>query len=101
MKYLITAAAVVAALLTVLSTRLLIPALILVYRYIEQSFAPTDEPLVVKALPIATAPVVVTEAKPAPKKRATRKRTAQAKIPQTRDGSSQGFASTEEALAGA
>ena len=68
MKYLITAAAVVAALLTVLSTRLFIPALILIYRYIEQSFAPTDEPVVVKALPIATTPVVVTDAKPAPRK---------------------------------
>ena len=73
MKYLITAAAVVAALLTVLSTRLLIPALILVYRYIEQSFAPADEPVVVKALPIATAPVLVTDAKPAPRKARRRK----------------------------
>ena len=58
MKHLITAAAVVAALLTVLSTRLLIPAFILVYRYIEQSFAP-EEPVTVKALPMSTAPVAV------------------------------------------
>ena len=57
MKHLITAAAVVAALLTVLSTRLLIPAFILVYRYIEQSFAP-EEP-VTMALPMSTAPVAV------------------------------------------
>lgn len=60
MKYLITAAAVVAALLTVLSTRLVIPALILVYRYIEQSFAP-QEPVIAGALPMATAPVVVSK----------------------------------------
>ena len=72
MKHLITAAAVVAALLTVLSTRLLIPALILVYRYIEQSFAP-QEPAIAGALPMATAPVVVTETKPAPRRARRRK----------------------------
>ena len=58
MKYLIYAAAVVAALLTVLSTRLLIPAMILVYRYIEQSFAP-QEPVIAGALPMSVAPVAV------------------------------------------
>ena len=45
MKVLIYSAAVVAVLLTVLSTRLVIPALILLYRAIEAGFAPTDEPV--------------------------------------------------------
>ena len=60
MKYLITAAAVVAALLTVLSTRLFIPALILIYRYIEAGCAP-EEPVIAGALPMSAAPVVVTK----------------------------------------
>ena len=73
MKYLIYAAAVVAALLTVLSTRLLIPAMILIFRAIEQSFAPADDTAAVKALPMATASVVVAEAKPAPRRARRRK----------------------------
>lgn len=42
MKYLIYSAAFVAALCTVLSTRLLIPALILLFKSIERGFAPTE-----------------------------------------------------------
>ena len=60
MKHLIYAAAVVAALLTVLSARLIVPALILVYRFIEQSFSP-EEPVIAGALPMSAAPVVVSE----------------------------------------
>ena len=58
MKHIIYAAAVVAALFTVLTTRLIIPALILVYRYIEQWFAP-EEPAIAGVLPMSTAPVAV------------------------------------------
>ena len=90
---LITAAAVICALLTVLSTRLIIPALVLIYRYIEAGFAP-EEPVIAGALPMAPAPVVVSESKPAPKKRATRKRTTKTKVPQLRDANGQGFGST-------
>ena len=73
MKFLITVAAVVAALLTVLSTRLLVPALILLFRSIEAGFAPDAPSPVVAAEPV---PVLIDETpKPAPKKRATRKRT--------------------------
>ena len=75
MKTLIYIAAVVAALLTVLSTRLLIPALILVYRYIEASFAP-QEPAIAGVLPMGVAPVVVSEDKPAPRKARRRKPSA-------------------------
>lgn len=69
MKVLIYSAAVVAALLTVLSTRLVMPALNRLYRAIEAGFAPTDEHA-------AAAPVAVTPMKstPASKPRATRKR---------------------------
>ena len=70
----ITAVAIVCALAVVLSTRLLIPAAILIFRAIEQSFEP-DEPALALA---AASPVVVTEAvpiaaAPAPKKAAARK----------------------------
>ena len=76
MKFLITAAAVVAALITVLSTRLLIPALILVYRYIEAGFAP-QEPVIAGVLPMSSAPLaVVSEDKPAPRKARRRKPSA-------------------------
>ena len=43
-KSILYAAALVAAVATALSTRFIVPALILVYRSIEQSFAPTDQP---------------------------------------------------------
>ncbi len=70
----ITAAAIVCALAVVLSTRLLIPAAILIFRAIEQSFEP-DEPALALA---AVSPVVVTEAvpiaaTPTPKKATVRK----------------------------
>lgn len=73
MKYLITAAAVIAALLTVISTRLLIPAMILIFRAIEQSFAPAEDAAAVKALPMSAAPVIVTETKAAPRRARRRK----------------------------
>ena len=76
MKFLITAAAVIAALITVLSTRLLIPALILVYRYIEAGFAP-QEPVIAGVLPVSVAPLaVVSEDTPAPRKARRRKPSA-------------------------
>ena len=78
MKYLITAAAVAAALLTVLSTRLLIPGMILVYRFIEAGFAP-EEPQPQPLLAAANASVVVTEAPVAKKPRPARRRKPSAK----------------------
>lgn len=53
---LITAAAVTCALLTVLSTRLIVPALIICFRWIEAGFAPA-EPVIAGALPMSVAPV--------------------------------------------
>ena len=68
MKVLIYTAAVVAALATVLSTRLLIPAAVLVFKAIEATFEP-QEPELIPAL------AVVAEPAPAPKKpRAARRR---------------------------
>ena len=100
---LITTAAVTCALLTVLSTRLIIPALVLVYRYIEAGFAP-EEPVIAGVLPMSVAPVApvsepieqrqANEDKPAPRKRTTRKRTTKTKVPQLRDANGQGFGST-------
>ena len=73
---LITSAAIVCALLTVLSTRLIVPALVLVYRYIEAGFAP-DEPVIAGVLPVSVAPLaIVTEDKPAPRKARRRKPSA-------------------------
>ena len=76
---LITAAATTAALIVVLSTRLVIPALILVYRYIEQGFAP-EEPVIAGVLPMSAAPLAVVsepieqrQDKPAPRKARRRK----------------------------
>ena len=107
---LITAAATTAALIVVLSTRLVIPALLLVYRYIEQGFAP-EEPVIAGVLPMSVAPVApvsepieqrqANEDKPAPKKRTTRKRTVKAKTPPTGDVKGKGFASTGVAPVGA
>lgn len=77
MKLLITTAAVIAALLTVLSTRLLVPALILLFKSIEAGFAPDETAPAVEAEPL---PVLVEEApKPTPKKRVTRRRTSKPK----------------------
>ena len=74
-KSLIYAAALAAALLTVLSTRFVIPALILCFKAIEQSFAP-EEPTLVPALAAVPEPVTIDEPKPEPKAkpRTTRKR---------------------------
>lgn len=79
---LITAAATTAALIVVLSTRLVIPALILVYRYIEAGFAP-EEPVIAGVLPMSAAPLAVVSEpieqrhdKPAPRKARRRKPSA-------------------------
>lgn len=79
---LITAAATTAALIVVLSTRLVIPALILVYRYIEAGFAP-EEPVIAGVLPMSAAPLAVVsepieqrQDKPAPRKARRRKPSA-------------------------
>ena len=82
---LITTAAVTCALLTVLSTRLIIPALILVYRSIEAGFAP-EEPVIAGALPMSVASVApvsepieqrqAKEDKPAPRKARRRRPSA-------------------------
>ena len=92
MKPLIILAAVIAALITVLSTRLLFPALELVYNSILKSFEPEEPPLVPALAAVSSAPVVVSPVakKPAASKtaatkakatttRATRKRTTKAK----------------------
>ena len=73
MKPIIYVAAIAAALLTVLSTRFVIPALILCFKAIEQSFAP-DEPELVPVLAAVPEPAVVAEVKPARKPRAARRR---------------------------
>ena len=92
MKPLIILAAVIAALLTVISTRLLIPALELVYYSILKTFEPEEPSLVPALAAVSSAPVVVTPVaeKPAAPKttttkakatttRTTRKRTPKAK----------------------
>ena len=57
---LITTAAWAAALVVVLSMRVVVPALILVYRWIEAGFAP-EEPVIAGVLPMSAAPVVVSK----------------------------------------
>ena len=75
MKPIIYAAAIPAALLTVLSTRFVIPALILCFKAIELSFAPQQpEPELVPVLAAVPDPVVVAEVKPVRKPRAARRR---------------------------
>jgi len=70
MKPLIYAAAITAAFITVLSTRLVVPALIILFRAIEQSFAPSAD-----ALPAA----ITAEAEPNSKPRRARRRKPSAK----------------------
>ena len=80
-NFILTSLAVTAALITVLSTRLIIPAAIILFRAIEQSFEPEDPTVSpsVKSLPasntvvVTAAPVEATPVKPAPKRRRTRK----------------------------
>ena len=82
---LITSAATAAALVIVLSTRVVIPALVVLFRAIEASFAP-EEPVIPKALPVSVTPVAVVpvpserrqlnEDKPAPRKARRRKPSA-------------------------
>ena len=83
MTKLITLAAIICAVLTVLTSRLLIPALIICFRAIEQSFASADDTNVLPALrPVAVteeitvAPVAVADVKPAPRKARRRKPSA-------------------------
>ena len=63
---LITTAATTIALIVVLSQRLIIPALIVVFKSIEAGFAPDEVP--------ALQPVVVTEAPKAKSRRARRRK---------------------------
>ena len=72
MKLIIYTAAIAAAFITVLSTRLLIPALIICFKAIEESFAPDD----VDSTSVLTAPlpVVVADAEPKRKPRKARRR---------------------------
>lgn len=76
MKPLIYFTAIIAATLTVLSTRLLIPALTLCFKAIEASFSP-DEETSSPVLVAAATPVVATEAKRSPRK-AKRRRPSKA-----------------------
>ena len=70
MKPILYTAATLAALLVVLSTRLLVPAVIILFRAIEQSFAPSAD-----ALPAA----ITAEAEPNSKPRRARRRKPSAK----------------------
>ncbi len=80
MKFLIYTAAFIAALATVLSTRLLIPAALLVFKAVEQSFAPAEDEPIVLTTSAAVAPVVAVAeppvVKPAPRKARRRKPSA-------------------------
>ena len=87
-SFVITAICLVAALITVLSTRLVIPALIILYKYIEASFAPEEPGPQLALAPSSAVPVTVTPSevtpitKATPTKRATRKRApAKSKTP--------------------
>jgi len=82
MKPLIILAAVIAALITVLSTRLLIPALELVYYSILKTFEPDEPPLVPALAAVSSAPAVVTPV--AKKPAATKTTTTKAKATTTR-----------------
>ena len=103
-KTIVYAAALIAAIAAALSTRFIIPALILVYRSIEQSFAPIDEPhlqlagdfdfdgphwyeqlkagvtaqQMIETIETHAVTPVEDAPKPAPKKRVTRRRSAKA-----------------------
>ena len=73
MKSLITIAALVAAVITVLGSRIVVPALILCFRAIEESFAPAvDAEVIPAALPVA----VTEEVKPKARKARRRKPSA-------------------------
>ena len=56
---LITTAATTAALIVVFSTRLVVPALILVFRQIEAGFAPAEEPVIAGVLPVSVTPLEI------------------------------------------
>ena len=72
-KTIVTAAALLAALVTVLGSRFVVPALILVFRSIEAGFAPADNTdLLVGAMPAA----VTEEVKPKPRKARRRRPSA-------------------------
>ena len=77
-KSIVYAVALACAVLSVLSTRFVVPALILCFKAIEQSFAP-EEPTLVPALVAVPEPVVLTEEKPVSKPRPARRRKPSAK----------------------
>jgi len=78
MKLLIYTAAIAAAVITVLSTRLLVPGLIIIFKAIEQSFEPDD---IDTSTPVLSAPlpVIVAEEEPQRKPRKARRRKPSAK----------------------
>lgn len=78
-KSFVYAAAFACAVLSVLSTRFVVPALILCFKAIEESFAP-EEPALVTALAAVPEPAaVMTEAMPVSKPRPARRRKPSAK----------------------
>ena len=52
-RTIVYAVALIAAVLSVLGTRFVVPALIVCFRAIEESFAPTEPQLAVAAVPVA------------------------------------------------
>ena len=70
--FVITAAATLCAVAAVLSTRLIVPAVILLFKAIEESFAPTEPALVVA--PVAVVNEVQAQAAPKPAVRKARRR---------------------------
>jgi len=79
MKPFIYGAAVIAALITVLGSRLLIPALIICFKAIEQSFAPNTDVLASTEPELLPMPVTVVDAEPKAKPRKARRRKPSAK----------------------
>lgn len=79
----ITAAATVCAVAAAISARFIVPAAILVFRAIEESFAPTEPQLAVAAVPAvvvtAAEPSTVKQAEPKPQPRKARRRKPSAK----------------------
>ncbi len=79
MKPFIYGTAVIAALITVLGSRLLIPALVICFKAIEQSFAPDTDVLSAVEPVSPPMPVSVVDAEPKPKPRKARRRKPSAK----------------------
>ena len=74
-KTIVYAAALLAALITVVGSRFVVPVAILIFKAIEESFAPVEPELAVAALPVAVVADAPVEepAKPAPRRARRRK----------------------------